>query len=153
LRKIIIVGAGEVGSFLAQKLSAEQHEVTVIEEDSKKVENISNELDVLVILGNGASPSSLTKAGASTADLIIAVTDKENVNMLACYVAKNLGTKKSFARVQDESMKSEQSDLKIDHIIDPSESACDEIEKLLSRSGIYDIYELSPHWKTLALYT
>ena len=141
MRKIIIVGAGEVGSFLAQKLSAEQHEVTVIEEDSKKVENISNELDVLVILGNGASPSSLTKAGASTADLIIAVTDKENVNMLACYVAKNLGTKKSFARVQDESMKSEQSDLKIDHIIDPSESACDEIEKLLSRSGIYDIYE------------
>ncbi len=141
MRKIIIVGAGEVGSFLAQKLSSEQHEVTVIEEDPLKVENLSNELDILVILGNGASPSSLSKAGASTADLIIAVTEKENVNMLACYVAKNLGTKKSFARVQDESMKSEQNELNIDQIIDPSESACDEIEKLLSRSGIYDIYE------------
>ena len=141
MRKIIIVGAGEVGSFLAQKLSTEQHEVTVIEENPKKVENLSSELDVLVILGNGASPSSLSKAGASSADLIIAVTEKENVNMLACYVAKNLGTKKSFARVQDESMKSEQGELKIDQIIDPSESACDEIEKLLSRTGIYDIYE------------
>ena len=141
MKKIIIVGAGEVGSFLAQKLSAEQHEVIVIEENPKKVENLSNELDALVILGNGASPSSLSKAGASSADLIIAVTEKENVNMLACYVAKNLGTKKSFARVQDESMKSEQGELKIDQMIDPSESACDEIEKLLSRSGIYDIYE------------
>ena len=141
MRKIIIVGAGEVGSFLAQKLSTEQHEVIIIEENPKKVENLSNELDALVILGNGASPSSLSKAGASSADLIIAVTEKENVNMLACYVAKNLGTKKSFARVQDESMKTEQGELKIDQMIDPSESACDEIEKLLSRSGIYDIYE------------
>ena len=141
MRKIIIVGAGEVGSFLAQKLSTEQHEVTVIEENPNKVENLSSELDILVVLGNGASPSSLSKAGASSADLIIAVTEKENVNMLACYVAKNLGTKKSFARVQDESMKSEQSELRIDQIIDPSESACDEIEKLLSRTGIYDIHE------------
>ena len=141
MKKIIIVGAGEVGSFLAQKLSAEQHEVTVIEENPKKVENLSNEIDALVILGNGASPSSLSKAGAISADLIIAVTEKENVNILACYVAKNLGTKKSFARVQDESMKTEQGELKIDQMIDPSESACDEIEKLLSRSGIYDIYE------------
>ncbi len=141
MKKIIIIGAGEVGSFLAKKLSNEQHEVTVIEEDPEKTENLSNELDALVIQGNGASPSSLTRAGANEADLIIAVTDKENVNMLACYVAKNLGTKKSFARVQDESMKSEQSELKIDHIIDPSESACDEIEKLLSRTGIYDIHE------------
>ena len=141
MRKIIIVGAGEVGSFLAQKLSTEQHEVIIIEENPKKVENLSNEIDALIILGNGASPSSLSKAGASSADLIIAVTEKENVNMLACYVAKNLGTKKSFARVQDESMKSEQSELKIDQIIDPSESACDEIEKLLSRTGIYDIHE------------
>ena len=141
MKKIIIIGAGEVGSFLAKKLSNEQHEVTVIEEDPEKTENLSNELDALVIQGNGASPSTLTRAGANEADLIIAVTDKENVNMLACYVAKNLGTKKSFARVQDESMKSEQSELKIDHIIDPSESACDEIEKLLSRTGIYDIHE------------
>ena len=141
MRKIIIVGAGEVGSFLAQKLSAEQHEVTVIEENPKKVENLTSEIDALVILGNGASPSSLSKAGAISADLIIAVTEKENVNMLACYVAKNLGTEKSFARVQDESMKTEQGELKIDQMIDPSESACDEIEKLLSRSGIYDIYE------------
>ena len=84
MKKIIIVGAGEVGSFLAQKLSAEQHEVTVIEENPKKVENLTSEIDALVILGNGASPSSLSKAGASSADLIIAVTEKENVNMLAC---------------------------------------------------------------------
>jgi len=141
LKKIIIIGAGEVGSFLAGKLSSEQHDVTVVEQDPSKVEELNATLDALVIKGNGGSPSSLTQAGSEEADLIIAVTDDENVNMLSCYLAKNMGTKKSFARVQDSSLKNEIDDLNIDKIIDPSESACDEIEKLLSRAGIYDIHE------------
>jgi len=143
LKKIIIIGAGEVGSFLAGKLSSEQHDVTVVEQDPSKVEELNATLDALVIKGNGGSPSSLTQAGSEEADLIIAVTDDENVNMLSCYLAKNMGTKKSFARVQDSSLKNEIDDLNIDKIIDPSESACDEIEKLLSRAGIYDIHEFS----------
>ena len=143
MKKIIIVGAGEVGSFLATKLSSEQHDVTVIEKNSLKVEELNNTIDALVIQGNGGSPSSLAQAGAETADLIIAVTDDENANMLSCYIAKNMGTQKSFARVQDSSLKNELEDLNIDQIIDPSESACDEIEKLLSRVGIYDIHEFS----------
>ena len=143
MKKIIIIGAGEVGNFLAGKLSSEQHDVTVIEADAIKVEELNSSLDALVIYGNGGSPSSLLQAGAESADLIIAVTDDENVNMLSCYLAKNMGTKKSFARVQDSSLKSELDDLNIDQIIDPSESACDEIEKLLSRAGIYDIHEFS----------
>ena len=130
MKKIIIIGAGEVGNFLASKLSSEQHDVTVIEADSMKVDELNSSLDALVINGNGGSPSSLLQAGAESADLIIAVTDDENVNMLSCYLAKNMGTKKSFARVQDSSLKSELDDLNIDQIIDPSESACDEIEKL-----------------------
>ena len=141
MKKIIIIGAGEVGSFLAGKLSSEQHDVTVVEQDPSKVEELNATLDALVIKGNGGSPSSLTQAGSEEADLIIAVTDDENVNMLSCYLAKNMGTKKSFARVQDSSLKNEIDDLNIDKIIDPSESACDEIEKLLSRAGIYDIHE------------
>ena len=141
MKKIIIIGAGEVGSFLAGKLSSEQHDVTVVEQDPTKVEELNATLDALVIKGNGGSPSSLTQAGSEEADLIIAVTDDENVNMLSCYLAKNMGTKKSFARVQDSSLKNEIDDLNIDKIIDPSESACDEIEKLLSRAGIYDIHE------------
>ena len=143
MKKIIIVGAGEVGSFLASKLSGEQHDVTVIEQNSKKVEELNNTIDALVIQGNGGSPSSLAQAGAENADLIIAVTDDENVNMLSCYLAKNMGTQKSFARVQDSSLKNELEELNIDQIIDPSQSACDEIEKLLSRVGIYDIHEFS----------
>ena len=143
MKKIIIVGAGEVGSFLATKLSSEQHDVTVIEKNSLKVEDLNNTIDALVIQGNGGSPSSLAQAGAEAADLIIAVTDDENANMLSCYIAKNMGTQKSFARVQDSSLKNELEDLNIDQIIDPSESACDEIEKLLSRVGIYDIHEFS----------
>ncbi len=141
MKKIIIIGAGEVGNFLATKLSGEQHDVTLIEENLNKVEELNSTLDALVIHGNGGSPSSLMQAGAEDADLIIAVTDNENVNMLSCYLAKNMGTKKSFARVQDNSMKNELEELKIDQIIDPSDSACDEIEKLLSRAGIYDIHE------------
>ena len=141
MKKIIIIGAGEVGSFLANKLSGEQHDITVVEEDPKRVEYLTNSLDALVIKGNGGSPSSLTQAGAENADLIIAVTNDENVNMLSCYLAKNMGTKKSFARVQDSSLKNEFDDLNIDQIIDPSINACDEIQKLLDRAGIYDIHE------------
>jgi trk system potassium uptake protein TrkA len=141
LKKIIIIGAGEVGSFLANKLSVEQHDITVVEEDPKRVEYLTNSLDALIIKGNGGSPSSLTQAGAENADLIIAVTNDENVNMLSCYLAKNMGTKKSFARVQDSSLKNEFDDLNIDQIIDPSINACDEIQKLLDRAGIYDIHE------------
>jgi len=143
LKKIIIIGAGEVGNFLASKLSSEQHDVTVVEQNPTRVEELNSTLDALVIKGNGGSPSSLFQAGSEEADLIIAVTDDENVNMLSCYLAKNMGTKKSFARVQDSSLKNEIEDLNIDKIIDPSESACDEIEKLLSRAGIYDIHEFN----------
>ena len=143
MKKIIIIGAGEVGNFLASKLSSEQHDVTVVEQNPTRVEELNSTLDALVIKGNGGSPSSLFQAGSEEADLIIAVTDDENVNMLSCYLAKNMGTKKSFARVQDSSLKNEIDDLNIDKIIDPSESACDEIEKLLSRAGIYDIHEFS----------
>ena len=143
MKKIIIIGAGEVGSFLASKLSSEQHDVTVVEQNPTRVEELNSSLDALVIKGNGGSPSSLFQAGSEEADLIIAVTDDENVNMLSCYLAKNMGTKKSFARVQDSSLKNELDDLNIDKIIDPSESACDEIEKLLSRAGIYDIHEFN----------
>ena len=75
LKKIIIVGAGEVGSFLANKLSSEQHDVTLIEEKQSKVEELNSSLDALVIQGNGGSPSSLIEAGAEDSDLIIAVTD------------------------------------------------------------------------------
>ena len=143
MKKIIIIGAGEVGSFLASKLSSEQHDVTVVEQNPTRVEELNSSLDALVIKGNGGSPSSLFQAGSEEADLIIAVTNDENVNMLSCYLAKNMGTKKSFARVQDSSLKNEIDDLNIDKIIDPSESACDEIEKLLSRAGIYDIHEFN----------
>ena len=143
MKKIIIIGAGEVGNFLASKLSSEQHDVTVVEQNPTRVEELNSTLDALVIKGNGGSPSSLFQAGSEEADLIIAVTDDENVNMLSCYLAKNMGTKKSFARVQDSSLKNEIEDLNIDKIIDPSESACDEIEKLLSRAGIYDIHEFN----------
>ena len=128
MKKIIIIGAGEVGSFLANKLSSEQHDVIVVEENPKRVEFLNQSLDALVIKGNGGSPSSLSQAGAEEADIIIAVTNDENVNMLSCYIAKNMGTKKSFARVQDSALKNEISELNIDKIIDPSESACDEIK-------------------------
>ena len=75
MKKIIIIGAGEVGSFLAGKLSSEQHDVTVVEQNPIKVEELNATLDALVIKGNGGSPSSLTQAGSEEADIIIAVTD------------------------------------------------------------------------------
>jgi trk system potassium uptake protein TrkA len=97
--RVIIIGAGEVGRSIASALQTD-HDVVVIERDSKRIELLQN-LDVLALLGNGASLKTLKDAGADRADLVIASTDIDEVNIVACASAKQLGTKITIARVQD----------------------------------------------------
>jgi trk system potassium uptake protein TrkA len=97
--RVIIIGAGEVGRSIAQALQAD-HDVVVIEKDPERLDSLQ-ELDVLTILGNGASLKTLKEAGADTAELAIASTDIDEVNIVACAAAKQLGTKITIARVQD----------------------------------------------------
>ena len=89
--RIIIVGCGKVGRTLVEQLSKEGHEITVIDTDAEKVENITNTYDVMGIIGNGASYSAQVEAGIEVTDLIIAVTGSDELNLLCCTVAKRVG--------------------------------------------------------------
>ncbi len=88
--KIIIVGAGEVGFTIAQRLSEENHDVVVIERDPNKIRQIQNIIDVQAIAGSGTSPSVLHEAGIKESDIIVAATDSDEANLVACLYAQHL---------------------------------------------------------------
>ena len=98
--RIVIVGAGKVGMALTQQLSAE-HRVTVIDQEPQLINNIINVYDVMGICGNGASYEIQMEAEASKAELLIATTSSDEINILACLVAKKLGVKHTIARIRN----------------------------------------------------
>jgi len=85
--KIIILGAGQVGATLAEHLADEKNDITVIDEHAATLKRLQERLDLRTVLGHGAHPSTLMNAGAEDADMLIAVTDSDEINMLACSVA------------------------------------------------------------------
>ena len=87
--KVIICGAGEVGKTLAEYLSKEKNDVTVIDQSSEHLKEINENLDVNTFLGFGSQPSILEKAGAKNAEMLIAVTQSDEVNMIACEVGNS----------------------------------------------------------------
>ncbi|MEG1973166.1 MAG: NAD-binding protein, partial [Oscillospiraceae bacterium] len=91
--KIVIVGDGKVGFTLAEHLSAENHDVTIIDTNEAALRRAGDALDVMCIKGNGASLSALQESGADTADVLIAATSMDEVNMVCCFTAKRLGAK------------------------------------------------------------
>ena len=99
--KIIIIGAGKVGCQIAKTLSSEDHDVTLIEKDDSIRQSAQNNLDVLTILGNGANVLTLEEAGIIQTDILIAVTSSDEVNMLACMIAKQFGIPKKIARIRN----------------------------------------------------
>jgi len=98
---IIVAGAGVVGFHITSLLTNEDHEVMVIEQSADALESISRQLDVGTVLGNSALPRILKEAGCKQADLLIAVTDSDETNMITCFVAKELGTRMTVARVRN----------------------------------------------------
>lgn len=99
--KIIIVGCGKVGSTLVDHLRREGNDITIIDKNADKVQNLANLHDVMGIVGNGASFSTQLDAGISSTDLFIAVTDSDELNLLCCTVAKRVGNCAAIARVHD----------------------------------------------------
>ena len=99
--KIIIAGAGRIGGSIAESLVAEGHDITVIERDRETVDAISGSIDAICIEGNAANPGTLADAGASEADLVLAVTEKDEINMLCGVAALKLGAAKVVARVRE----------------------------------------------------
>ena len=99
--KIIIVGDGKVGATLTEHLSKEGHDVVVIDQDPQVVEEMVNQYDVMGISGNGASYSVLMEAGANKANLLIAATSSDELNILSCMVSKKIGARHTIARVRN----------------------------------------------------
>jgi trk system potassium uptake protein TrkA len=134
--RVAIVGAGKVGYTLAQHLAEENHEVVVIEEDETRRNVLQSSLDVMTILGNGASPRVLMNPDVQSADLMIAVTDSDEVNMVACMAAKQVGIKQTIARVRNiEYLGQQEADfqqkLGIDLTINPEYATAVEISRIL----------------------
>ncbi len=137
--KVIVIGAGKVGFSLAQILSSEKHDVTVVEIDEERSEVLREKLDVKVITGNGASFPVLEDADTRGADLFLAVTQNDEFNILASVIAKSMDVKKTVARVRNPDYDfniskkiTREKFLGIDLIINPEKVAAKEISKLIS---------------------
>ena len=133
--KIVIVGAGSVGAAVCSQLAKEGHDITLVDSSSEAVAEISARCDVVGIEGNGANIGLLRKAGAEKADLLIAITSEDEVNILCCAAAKKLGTKNTVARVRNpeysELMALMQNDMNLSLTINPELSVAKEIYKML----------------------
>jgi trk system potassium uptake protein len=123
--KIIIAGAGEVGFHIAQRLSEEGHDVALIDKDAHHVKRVAANLDVQAFLGSGTSPRILKDAGIQNADLLVAATDSDETNLMACLMAKSLNPYLiKVGRIKNEEFLQEgelfsKDLLGIDHVINP----------------------------------
>ncbi len=135
--KIIILGAGQVGASVAENLVNEASDITVIDCDSSRLQDLQNRLDLRTVVGNGAHPETLLRAGAEDADLILAVTNSDEVNMAACQIAYTLfHTPTKIARIRAAEYLAHpeiftQDAIPIDVIISPEQIVTDYIQRLI----------------------
>lgn len=148
--KIIIIGAGQVGGTLAENLVGEKNEITVVDSDLGILENLQNRLDLQVVCGIGSHPDILKKAGAEDADMVIAVTNSDESNMMACQVAYSLfKTPTKIARVRSEQyiIYQEQlykhQDIPVDHLIAPEQLVTTAIKRLIDYPGALQVVEFA----------
>ncbi len=132
---IILVGCGKVGNALVGKLIDEGHNITVIDTDAARIQHITEELDVMGVIGNGSSIAVLEEAGLETADVFLAVTGSDELNLLCCMFAKKAGQCRAVARVRNPLYSKElefiRQQLGISTIINPELAAAREISRLL----------------------
>ncbi len=144
--KIIIAGAGEVGFHLAKLLSYESQDITLIDTNKESLVYADNHLDIRVLKGDATSIAVLRDAKVENSDLVIGVTSSETTNLTLCMLAKQLGSKRTIARISNTEFVDNRevikfSDLGIDELISPEELAAAEIQLLLNKSAFNDTYE------------
>ena len=146
--KIIIAGAGDMGTHLAKMLSGNGHEITVVDVDSKALAEIDSLVDVVTVEGDTTQFSVLRKSGVRKCDLFIAVRSVENDNILSAVVAKQMGAKKAIARVDSSEYLEPNSkevfiDMGIDYIFYPEHIAAREVINLLGHTSTTEYVEFS----------
>lgn len=145
---VIVLGAGEVGSYVASRLSHQGIDVAVIEEDENRLRVLEEELDVLTVHGNGTHPSTLSEAGVERADLLVAVTNHDEVNMLASLAAKQAGVPRTLVRLESSDLRGPlaariRDAVGADLVIDPDEEAANDILALLKLPGASEVEVLA----------
>ncbi|MDG2219289.1 MAG: Trk system potassium transporter TrkA, partial [Acidimicrobiales bacterium] len=141
---VVVIGAGEVGSYIADRLSREGHDVGVIDIDREKVRRIGDDTDALTVCGSGTNPDTLRKAGVENADLLVAVTANDEVNLIASMLAKSIGVKQSIVRIEAAELRGEAGEevrnaCGADLIIDPDAETAQEVLELLDFQGADEV--------------
>lgn len=133
--KIVVIGSGKIGYALAEQLSREEHDITVVDSDEAVLAEVSGELDVACVAGNGAVVETQRQAGTESADLLIAVTSEDEINLLACLIARKLGCKSTIARVRNPEYISQmdlmRDELGLSLVINPERSAANEMFRIM----------------------
>ena len=141
---VIVVGAGEVGSYVAARLSRERHNVSVVDIDADRLRQLGAELDVLTVEGSGTHHSVLSDAGLGSCKLVVAVTSKDEVNLVASLIAKQRGVPRTIVRIESEELRSKASEelrqtFGADLVIDPDHETAERILDLLDYPGASEI--------------
>jgi len=141
---IIIIGAGELGFYLAQLLLEEEHDAVVVDKDPARCEKISQKLDIVATQGDGTETAVLEKVGVKEADAVVALTGQDETNMVISLLAKELGAKTVVARISrveyDETVLKK---LGIDIVIHPEAAAAGYIEELITKPEVLDLAFIS----------
>ncbi|PLW70872.1 Trk system potassium transporter TrkA [Pseudohalioglobus lutimaris] len=148
--KIIILGAGQVGGTLAEHLANEQNDITVVDTDGSKLRALQDRLDIGTVAGGASHPNTLYKAGAEDADMLIAVTNSDEINMMACQVAHTLfNTPTKISRVRSPNYLAHQEQLftrdhiPVDVIIGPEQLVTRNIQQLIANPGALQVLDFA----------
>lgn len=148
--KIIILGAGQVGGTLAEHLANEQNDITVVDTDGEKLRLLQDRLDIGTVTGEASHPSTLLKAGAEDADMLVAVTNSDEINMMACQVAHTLfSTPTKISRVRSPQYLAYQEQLfgreniPVDVIIGPEQLVTKNIQQLIANPGALQVLDFA----------
>ena len=147
--KILILGAGQVGGTLAENLANEAFDITLVDNDMAVLEELRDKLDIQIVHGSGSHPDVLRRAGADDADMLIAVTASDEVNMVACQVCYSLfRTHTKIARIRSSSYLTReglfsQEHMPIDVLINPEEVVTENIRKLLEHPGALQVLDFA----------
>jgi len=148
--KIIIIGAGQVGGTLAENMVGEQNEITLIDTNSQVLQELQDKMDLQVITGHGSHPDILEKAGAEDADMVIAVTNDDSTNMIACQMSYSLfHTPTKIARIRSGDILKyreqlfHNQDIPVDHVIAPEQLVTRDIARLIDYPGALQVLEFA----------
>ena len=159
--KIIICGAGNVGKSVVKYLSQTDNQLVIIDENQKLLDEVSSQYDVLTVLGDASHPEVLERAGAQDAQVLLALSDSEQINMLACQVAYSIfNIEKKVARIDSKDLLEpiwntlyNEKNIPIDLAISPDVEIAEHISSILNFSGIQELIKITDENKiTITVY-